>query len=101
MPLTVPKTSDLNLTPTSIGVGSPESGSAGVTPDQSEHGQPTLRVTPLPGVPTLPLSSVARTLMFAVGLPWTAQVYVQLVPPVAGCHVLPPSVETSTPATTP
>src|SRR4051794_34086728 len=101
MPLTVPKTSDLNLTPTSTELASPESADAGVVPDHSEHGQPTLTVVPLPGVPTFALSSVARALMFAVGLPWAVHEYVQIVVPVAGCHVLPPSVETSTPATTP
>jgi hypothetical protein len=53
-------------------LASPESGSGGVMPDQIEQGQPTSTVTPLPGEPTLPLSSVARTLMFAVGLPCTA-----------------------------
>jgi hypothetical protein len=71
MPLTVPKTSDLNLTPTSTELASPESAEAGVVPDHSEHEQPTLTVVPVPGVPTLPLSSVARTLMVAVGLPCT------------------------------
>src|SRR5262249_39843673 len=40
-------------------------------------------------------------MMVAVGLPWTTQEYVQELVPVAGCQGWPPSVETSTPATTP
>ena len=47
MPLTVPNVSDLNLTPTSTESGSPASADAGVVPDHSEHGQPTV-LTPHP-----------------------------------------------------
>ncbi len=49
----------------------------------------------------MPLSSTARVLIVLVGLPCAIQLYVQLVVPVAGCQVKPPSVDTSTPATVP
>ena len=68
---------------------------------QSEHGQLTPTDTPAVAAPTLPLSSVARALIVELGLPWAFQVYDQLVVPVRRVPRLPPSVETSTPATTP
>src|SRR4051812_47945658 len=101
MPVTRPKASDLNLTPTSTPLVSPASTCAGVTEPHSEQLQATFTRTPLDGVSTLPLSSVARTRITVDGLPWANHEYVQLEVPVAGCHVVPPSVETSTPATTP
>src|SRR5919204_1459469 len=100
----VPNFSEVNLTPTSTGVGSSESRSALGTfqlAPHSEHGHVTVTGVPAPGVSRLPLSSTARTLIVVVGLPWAIQLYDQLVVPVAGCQVVPPSVETSTPATTP
>src|SRR3954451_22253462 len=102
MPETVPNLSAVNFMPSSTAPGSPESrlavGTVKPVPN-IEHGQLTLTLTPAPGVCRLPLSSTARTLMFAVGLPCATQAYVQPVVPVAGCHVVPPSVDTSTPAT--
>src|SRR3954453_14022309 len=66
-----------------------------------EHGQVTSTLMPAPGCSRLPLSSTARTRMFAFGLPCTIQLYDHCDVPVAGCHFAPPFVETSTPATTP
>ena len=80
----------------------------GVTAEpQIEHGQETLTVMPADGVSRLALSSTARDRIVVVGLPCAAHVYDHLtvcsagVVSVAGCQVAPPSVETSTPATTP
>ena len=69
-----------------------------------EQGQPAFTVTDLlAGVRwMLPMSSTARDLI--VTGPWLAVVVhaiCQLVRPVAGRHVVPPSTDTSTPATTP
>src|SRR5215470_6267318 len=62
----------------------------------------TLILMPAPGVSMLPLSSAARVLMLSVlpGLPGV-NVYVQLAAPWAGCHVVPPSSDTSMPPTWP
>ena len=49
----------------------------------------------------LPLSSVARLLMLNGPKAEGVHVYDQLLVPVAGCHVTPPSTETSIPATPP
>src|SRR4051794_24423012 len=88
--------------PSSTGVGSPESPSVGVMlSPHSEHEHMTVTFVPADGVCRLAESSTARTLIVEVGLPWTVQLYVQLVVPVAGCQVVPLSVETSTPATWP
>src|SRR3954468_18182065 len=91
--------------PTSTALGSPESMSpkAGVTLlPHSEHGQVIATVLEAVGLSVLPLSSLARAMIVALGLPWATHVWLQAVgPEVAGCHVLPPSVDTSTPATTP
>jgi hypothetical protein len=101
-PETVPNRSLVNLTPTSIAPGSPLSAFAGVVAvPQIEHGHVTGTVTPAPGTCRLPLSSTARHLIVAAGLPCAIHAYDQLVVPSASCHVVPPSVETSTPATTP
>ncbi len=67
----------------------------------SEQGQDTLRLVPALAVPRLPLSSTARTLSVTDGLPCATHVYDQVVVPVAGCQVVPPSVDSSTPATRP
>src|SRR5712664_637339 len=102
MPLSVPKLSLVNLTPTSMALPSPESADLGVTfGPQMEHGHATLTDTPAAGVSRLPLSSTARDLIGVDGTPWATHEYDQLVVPVAGCQLEPPSVETSTPATTP
>src|SRR5438270_11327412 len=49
----------------------------------------------------LALSSTARVSICAAPVAAGAQLYVQAPVPWAGCQVLPPSTETSTPATTP
>src|SRR4051812_13533975 len=68
------------------------------------HGQvcapPTETVTGAEGAPRLALSSVARTRSLAVEPPARHE-YVHDVVPLAGCQRVPPSVETSTPATVP
>src|SRR5881275_1113612 len=88
--------------PSSAASPSPESSTPGLTASpNSVHGQSTPTAVPGPGVSMLPLSSVARVRIVVVGAPWAIQVYDQALVPVAGCHVSPPSVETSTPATTP
>src|ERR1700730_9748017 len=62
---------------------------------------PIVTDTPALGDSRLPLSSTARLLMVAgPGRP-VFQEYVHDVVPLAGCQVEPPSVETSTPASTP
>src|SRR5579864_4003763 len=48
-----------------------------------------------------PLSSTARTTMFVVPCAVGVQKYIQDSRPLAGCQVEPPSIETSTPPTTP
>src|SRR3954449_2038233 len=68
---------------------------------QIEHGQVMPTVTPAPGVWRLPLSSTARHSIVVDGLPCAVHVYDQLVVPLASCQVVPPSVETSPPATVP
>src|SRR5690242_10961158 len=109
MPLTTPATSLVNFTPSSTELVSPESTSPAlsVTFDpQIEHGQAMFTEVP-PGVSVLPLSSVARDSIVVDGLPCAVQVYDQVTLAAAGdmvvtgCQVLPPSVDTSTPATTP
>src|SRR4051794_28316508 len=87
--------------PTSTEDVSPALGVDGVAAPSSEHGQVTFTPTPADGVSRLPLSSTARVRIVVAGLPCAFHVYVQLDVPLAGCHVAPPSVETSTPATTP
>src|SRR5215471_8370112 len=63
--------------------------------------QPTVTVTPAPEVSRLPLSSTALLLIVTEPKPAGVQEKLQFAWPVAGCHVVPPSTETSTPATTP
>src|SRR4051794_5723485 len=101
MPVTVPATSERNFTPSSVAFGSPSSASPGLTVPHSEQGQDTATGVPADGVSRLPLSSTARVRIVVDGFPCGIHEYVQLVVPDAGCHVAPPSVETSTPATTP
>ena len=84
MPLTCPKVSDVNFTPTVTALPSPESftefGSygtavAGVTEvPHSEHGQPTLTEIPSDGVSRLPLSSTARDSIVVDRYPCAIQV---------------------------
>src|SRR5258705_3096909 len=56
---------------------------------------------PVPAASRLPLSSTARLRTAGAVLDSDFQRYVQRVVPSAGCQVAPPSVDTSTPATTP
>src|SRR5689334_19709965 len=104
MPVIVPGVSTVNLTPTSVLEGSESAGVPGVTElFQTLHGQARGATVTLAdaGVPTFPLSSVARAWIVAVPAAPGVQVYVQLPRPDAGCQVVPPSVDTSTPPTTP
>ena len=99
-----PATSLRNRTPSSTGFASGFEATAGAAAVvHMVHGQLVVTVTGTPddGASTLPLSSTA--LLFSVTVPTTlgVQEYVQEVVPVAGCHVEPPSTDTSTPATTP
>ena len=69
----MPNVSDLNLTPTSVELLSPESTSGGVAPEpHSEQGHVTLTEMP-EGASRLPLSSTARDMIVADGVPWTVQ----------------------------
>src|SRR3954447_14741032 len=61
----------------------------------------TFTATPPDGVSRLPLSSTPRVLMVASPCAEGVHTYDQLSRPTAGCHVVPPSVETSTPPTAP
>src|SRR5919106_1858821 len=103
-----PGASERNLTPTSTAELSVVSAARpGTVPGgQMLHGHPwlplpTVIVMPAPGVSSLPLSSAARVRMFRVPDEPAENVYVHVPRPLAGCHVVPPSVETSTPPTTP
>ena len=103
--MTKPLTSARKRTPSSTLPGSALSIVPGVAPLPQMlqgHWRPvTLMDTTAVGVSRLPLSSTARLLMVAEPLVSGVQLYVQLPRPVAGCQVVPPSVETSTPPTTP
>src|SRR5947209_19518413 len=61
----------------------------------------TVTGNPAAGGSRLPLSSTARLWIEALIGREGVHAYVQLLVPVAGCQLLPPSTETSTPATTP
>src|SRR3954451_9455701 len=99
-----------NFTPTSIAALSSSDSEAGVAVDgQMVQGQspaggvplPNVIVRPVPGVSVRAESSVARVLIDTVLLTLGVNVYDHDVVPVAGCHDVPPSIETSTPPTTP
>ena len=107
-----PSKSDRNFTPTSIEDASPLSTFSGPREEfQMLHGQVcgiTVIPTPPAGLPPLvagfsrlPLSSTARVCKLTG--PRVAGIHENdHVPrPTAGCHVWPPSTETSTPATVP
>ena len=96
-------TSERNFRPTSLAPLSPESIVAGVYEVlQMEHGHdPGLTVTLVGGFSMFPLSSIARDSMLTDPRPPTVPVYVQFARPFAGCHVTPPSSDTSTLATLP
>ena len=66
----VPKRSEVNFTPTSMELGSAPSALVGVREvPKIEHGQLTVTVVPADGDSRLPLSSTARDLSTAEGLP--------------------------------
>src|SRR4029453_12809768 len=92
-----------NLTPSSTALASFSFGFAGTAVlGQMLHGQvfpPTLTVT-LAAAPMFTVSSIARARMVAVPLAAGVHVYDHVAVPDAGCQEL-PSVETSTPPTTP
>src|ERR1700704_6420437 len=97
----VPAASLLKRTPSSVARPSLESAFVGtVLGAQIEHGHETFAVFPTRGLSTFALSAEARVRMTVPGCPWAIHGYVQLLVPDAGCQVVPPSVETSTPATT-
>src|SRR5690349_10017671 len=71
-----------------------------------EAAERTVTGTPIEAAPRLPLSSTARVIKVTVPEAAGVQVYVQVVVAAAvvswaGCHVVLPSSDTSTPATTP
>src|ERR1043166_456581 len=101
-----PLKSDRTLTPTSIALVSLKSTAEGTAMAGSHrlHGHCgfwIVTVTPAAGVSIFPLSSTARLLM--VTLPRRVGVHANVHDsrPIAGCHVAPPSTDTSTPATMP
>ncbi len=61
----------------------------------------TVTLMPGEGVSVFRLSSVARLLIVTEPVAPGVQLYVQVVVPLAGCHVFPPSTDTSMPATIP
>src|SRR5437867_10690896 len=106
MPVIVPLTSGRNLTPSSTAAESLVAICAGVADAlQMLQGHPTgvviVTATPPLGVSRLPLSSMARLMIVLVPVLVGVQAKLQFSRPVAGCHVLPPSTDTSTPPTTP
>ncbi len=101
-----PVTSLLNFNPRLTGLGSSTSGTAGTVAGRHSdvHGQlppSTVTVSVVPGFWMLPLSSIARTRI--VVWPSAPGDHSKLhdVVPCAPRQVVPPSVETSTPATMP
>src|SRR3989442_4578254 len=98
-----------NFKPSSLLLVSPLDAIAGtVLALQIEQGHvrvAMLIVMPAPGVSTFALSSTARLLSViepaTVGVHVCCHVLLPGVHPEAGCHVAPPSTQTSTPATSP
>src|SRR4051812_42699790 len=92
-----------NFTPSSTALASPSSTIVGVVVAGFHrlHGHDLVTVTPADGDSTLPLSSIARLLIDIAPTPLIGHESDQVVRPVARCHVVPPSSETSTAATRP
>src|SRR3954469_2468159 len=92
-----------NFTPSSTALASPSSTIVGVVVAGFHrlHGHDLVTVTPADGDSTLPLSSIARLLIDIAPTPLIGHDSDQVVRPVARCHVVPPSSETSTAATRP
>src|SRR5882757_1086929 len=105
MPVIEPPASARNLTPSSIALPSPLSTVVGALDEfqilQGQVAGTILTLTPLPGVSMLPLSSTARLKSVIEPTVLGVHTKLQLERPIAGCQVLPPSPENSTPATTP
>src|SRR5262245_56486630 len=96
----------VNLRPSSTALASGVSTTEGVVVPKIVQGHWPLTLTPADGASVLSLSSVARLLIETVSPVLTFHPYDHVVVDdafaiVAGCQVAPPSVETSTPATTP
>src|SRR3954468_4276535 len=101
-----PSMSLLNFTPSSYGLESAALGLVGTVDafHRLGHGQaPTTTDTVMPALADsrLPLSSTARARIDAAPRTAGDQSKLQVEVPVAARHVVPPSTETSTPATTP
>src|SRR3954464_3112280 len=92
-----------NFTPSSTALASPSSMIVGVVVAGFHrlHGHDLVTVTPADGDSTLPLSSIARLVIDMAPTPLIGHESDQVVRPVARCHVVPPSSETSTAATRP
>src|SRR3954463_1629950 len=101
-----PSMSLLNFTPSSYGLGSAALGLVGTIEAFHRFGHgpaPTTTdtVMPPPADSRLPLSSTARLRSVADPSAPGDQSKLQVVVPCAACHVVPPSTDTSTLATTP
>src|SRR3954471_14863961 len=96
-----------NFIPSSTDAVSPSSIGAGGTTEasQTEQGHdfvpPIVTATPAEGVSTLPVSSKPRLRIVVGPDPETVHANDQVVVPDAARHVVPPSVDTSTPETIP
>src|SRR2546429_2942333 len=105
MPLMKPAVSVRNFTPSSIALGSLTSTFHGAAAaSQMVHGHAAGVIVTAVGVfapSRLPLSSTARLRMFTPPSVPGRQVKLQLSCPLARCHVVAPSTETSTALTTP
>src|SRR5438045_1059004 len=105
MPLMNPFWSAWKRTPTSIDWLSGDAFGAGASLAwKMLHGQVAGSMVTLmlvPGVWRLPLSSTARAITVAAPGAVRRHVYVQLLSPIVGCQVAPPSREISTPPTVP
>src|SRR3954469_4694608 len=101
-----PSMSLLNLTPSSYGLVSAALGLVGTTAGFQRFGHghaPTTTETVMPGpaASRLPLSSTARLRIVTGPRTLGDQSKLHVVVPAATCHVLPPSTDTSTLATSP
>src|SRR4029077_15979556 len=101
-----PSMSLLNATPSSTALVSAALGTVGTADGRQMlvHGHSPWAIDtvgPTPARPRVPVSAIARTLIVAA--PGTPGVQPKLhnVVPVAAFHVVPPSTDTSTPATVP
>ena len=98
--MTYPSVRGVNLMPNSTALASSTAGCFGTRWPKRVFG-PVSCSSRVAGVPMLALSSMARTRTTWVLRPAAWKLYDQEVVPVAGCQLVPSSVETSTPATRP